>query len=162
MDTMPQDTKQDRSHSEGAMTDRIASDPRPSTRPRRGAWRTSKGIGTCAVALVALLALAVSGCGSTTTTTTSAENASAVTVALTSPTSGSVIAADQVIVRGTVSPANATVQVQGQPAAVGIGVFTGTATLHGSKTTIDVSAAPPGPSRIRPPSWSPANRPVER
>jgi Glucodextranase, domain B len=96
--------------------------------------------------VVALFALMSSGCGSTatTTTTTSAEGASAVTVALTSPTSGSVIAADQVIVRGTVSPANAVVQVQGQPATVGNGVFTGTATLHGGKTTIDVIGSAPG------------------
>jgi hypothetical protein len=47
-------------------------------------------------------------------------------------------------VRGTVSPANATVQVQGQPAAVGNGIFTGTATLHGGKTTIDVIGSAPG------------------
>jgi heat shock protein HslJ len=144
MDSTPQYTKQDRFHSEGAMTDRPASDSQPSTSPPRSIRRTSKAIGLGATAAVALLALALSGCGSTTTTTTSAENASAVTVALTSPTGGSVIAADQVIVRGTVSPANATVQVQGQPAAVGNGVFTGTATLHGGKTTIDVIGSAPG------------------
>jgi heat shock protein HslJ len=144
MDSTPQYTKQDRFHSEGAMTDRPASDSQPSTSPPRSIRRTSKAIGLGATAAVALLALALSGCGSTTTTTTSAENASAVTVALTSPTGGSVIAADQVIVRGTVSPANATVQVQGQPAAVGNGVFTGTATLHDGKTTIDVIGSAPG------------------
>jgi heat shock protein HslJ len=145
MDSTPQHTKPGCDHSEQAVTNRTALDIQPSTRPHRVARRTSKAIGLGATAAVALLALALSGCGSTTTTTTtSAENASAVTVALTSPTSGSVIAADQVIVRGTVSPANATVQVQGQPAAVGNGVFTGTATLHGGKTTIDVIGSAPG------------------
>jgi hypothetical protein len=144
MDTTPQYTQPDRNHSEQLRPDRTASGLRPSRSPRRGPWRTSKAIGLGATAAVALLALAVSGCGSTTTTTTSAENASAVTVALTSPSSGSVIAADQVIVRGTVSPSNAIVQVQGQPAAVGNGVFTSTATLHGGKTTIDVIGSAPG------------------
>ena len=144
MDTTPQHTQPDHNHSEQLTTDQTASGLQLSRRPRRGARRTSKAIGLSAAAGAALLALACSGCGSTTTTTTSAENASAVTVALTSPTSGSVIAADQVIVRGTVSPANAAVQVQGQPAAVGNGVFTGTATLHGGKTTIDVIGSAPG------------------
>ena len=144
MDTTPQHTQPNHNHSEQLTADQTASGPGPSTRPRRGIRRTSKAIGLGAAAAVALLALVISGCGSTTTTTTSAESASAVTVALTSPTSGSVIAADQVIVRGTVSPANAVVQVQGQPAAVGNGVFTGTATLHGGKTTIDVIGSAPG------------------
>jgi heat shock protein HslJ len=144
MDSMPRDTQPGCNHSKQAVATRTAPGIQPSTRPRRGVRRTSKAIGLGAGTAVALLALAISGCGSTTTTTTSAENASAVTVALTSPTSGSVIAANQVIVRGTVSPANATVQVQGQPAAVGNGVFTGTATLHGGKTTIDVIGSAPG------------------
>ncbi len=145
MDTTPQHTQPDHNHSKQLTTDQTGPGLRLPTRPRRSARRTSKAIGLGAGAAVALLALAISGCGSTTTTTTtSAENASAVTVALTSPTGGSVIAADQVIVRGTVSPANATVQVQGQPAAVGNGVFTGTATLHGGKTTIDVIGSAPG------------------
>lgn len=50
--------------------DRTASGLRPSTRPHRGAPRTSKMIGLCATAAVALLALAVSGCGSTIMTRT--------------------------------------------------------------------------------------------
>ena len=96
---------------------------------------------------VMALALGVSGCGSSTTTTTSTTSAAAsgtVTVTVTSPTSGTVIAADSVTVRGTVTPTNAVVQIQGQPAAVGNGVFTGTATLHGGKTTIDVVGSAPG------------------
>ena len=96
---------------------------------------------------LAALTVGIAGCGSTTTTTTSTTGTSAsgsVTVTVTSPTSGTVIAADNVTVRGTVSPTNAVVQIQGQPAAVGNGVFTGTATLHGGKTTIDVVASASG------------------
>jgi Glucodextranase, domain B len=99
------------------------------------------------VAVAAALAVAVAGCGSTTTTTTtttSAAGSGAVTIVVTSPTSGSVIAAENVTIRGTVNPPNAVVQIQGQPAAVGNGVFTGTATLHGGKTTIDVVGSAPG------------------
>jgi heat shock protein HslJ len=144
MSTAPEHIHAAGDYAEQLTADQIASGLGQSTRPRRSARRTSKATGLGAAAAIALLALAISGCGSTTTTTTSAENARAVTVALTSPTSGSVIAADQVIVRGTVSPANAVVQVQGQPAAVGNGVFTGTATLHGGKTTIDVIGSAPG------------------
>lgn len=95
----------------------------------------------------AILAGTVGGCGSTASST-----ASVVSVVVTSPTDGSVIAADHVTVRGTVDPANAIVQIQGQPAAVGNGVFTGTAALHGGKTTIDVigsaSSAAPGSTHI--------------
>jgi Glucodextranase, domain B len=140
----PQHTQPSRDHSEQSVSDGTEFGPGSTTHPRRCTRRASKAIGVCAAAAVALMALVSSGCGSTTTTTTSAVGAGAVTVALTSPTSGSVIAADHVTVRGTVSPANATVQVQGQPAAVGNGVFTGTATLHGGKTTIDVIGSAPG------------------
>jgi hypothetical protein len=55
-----------------------------------------------------------------------------------------VIAGNTVVVRGTVSPANATVLIQGQPAASGNGVFTGTAELQSGKTTIDVVGSAPG------------------
>jgi hypothetical protein len=91
-----------------------------------------KGLGI--IGVIAVLAFA--GCGSTTTTTTT--TGGEVSVAVTSPTSGSVIAGTSVTVRGTVSPPTASVQVQGKPAAVGNGVFTGNAELHGGKTTIDV------------------------
>jgi Glucodextranase, domain B len=96
------------------------------------------------VAIIATLGLAVTGCGSTTSTTTSTVGSGAVSVVVVAPTGGSVIAASNVTVRGTVDPANATVQIQGQPAAVGNGVFTGTATLHPGKTTIDVIGSAPG------------------
>lgn len=86
------------------------------------------------IGLVGLLFLA--GCGSTTTTTTT--TGGEVSVVVTSPTSGTVIAGTNVTVRGTVSPPSASVQVQGKPAAVGNGVFTGAAELRDGKTTIDV------------------------
>jgi hypothetical protein len=85
----------------------------------------------------------LSACGGSTTTTTTTTGGE-VTVIVTSPTSGSVIAGNNVTVRGTVSPANATVQVQGKPAAVGNGVFTAAAELHGGKTTIDVIGSATG------------------
>ncbi|HUB35248.1 MAG TPA: hypothetical protein VL972_00350 [Solirubrobacteraceae bacterium] len=109
-------------------------------------WPLRIGVALAAAAIIAagLFVAISSGLGtSTTTITTAADQGNVVTVAVTAPTSNSVIAADQVTVRGTVSPADATVQVQGQPAAVGNGVFTGTATLHGGKTTIDVIASAP-------------------
>lgn len=84
----------------------------------------------------------MAACGTTTTTTTT--TGGEVSVSVTSPTSGSVIAGSSVTVRGTVSPANASVQVQGKPAAVGNGVFTGTAELHGGRTTIDVIGSSSG------------------
>jgi hypothetical protein len=97
-----------------------------------------------ALASIAVLATAIAGCGSSSTTTTNSADSDAVTVTVTSPTSGTVINADNVTVRGTVTPTNAVVQIQGQPVAVGNGVFTGTATLHAGKTTIDVIGSAPG------------------
>jgi hypothetical protein len=100
-----------------------------------------------AVVLVILVAsLAIAGCGSTTTTISNAAATSprAVSVVVTSPTSGSVISADSVVVRGTVDPPSATVQVQGRAAAVGNGIFSATANLHGGRTTIDVIGSSPG------------------
>jgi hypothetical protein len=94
-----------------------------------------------AAAIIGITGL-LAGCGSSTTVETVA--ARVVTVVVTSPTSGSVIASNSVVVRGTVTPANATVQVAGQPAVVGNGVFEGTAALHSGKTTIDVIGSASG------------------
>lgn len=94
------------------------------------------------MAIAALSALGLTACGSTTTTTTT--TGGEVSVIVTSPTSGSVIAGNSVTVRGTVSPPAATVQVQGKPAAVGNGVFTAAAELHGGRTTIDVIGSAQG------------------
>ncbi len=101
-----------------------------------------------AVGLSAIaVAVAFAGCGGTSVTTTSTEAAQVVTLTVLSPPNGSVINANSVTVRGTVSPANATVEVAGQPAAVGNGVFTASANLQVGKTTIDVigSAADKSP-----------------
>jgi hypothetical protein len=105
----------------------------------------------CAAVIAALVGLGVLGCGSASTKKAST-TLGAVSVNVTSPTSGSVIAADKVTIRGTVSPTNAVVQIQGKPAAVGNGVFTGTASLHGGKTTIDIigsaAGATPGSTNL--------------
>ena len=52
--------------------------------------------------------------------------------------------ADRVTVRGTVTPPDATVQIVGQPAQVGNGVFTGSVALHRGANTIDVVASAAG------------------
>ena len=96
------------------------------------------------LAAVVLFAVVSSGFGSTGTSSKPTAVPGQVSVSVTAPTSNSVIASDRVLVRGTVVPANADVEIQGKPAAVGDGVFTGTATLHGGKTTIDVVGSYPG------------------
>ena len=106
--------------------------------------RVSRLAAAAALAGAGLLALLGAGCGSTTVTEARATIPTAVTVTLTSPARGSVVTADRVTVRGTVTPADAVVQIQGQPAAVGNGVFTGTATVHAGATTIDVIGSAPG------------------
>lgn len=108
--------------------------------------RRSKLAGLAASSgIIVLVAASLSGCGSTAQTISdaAATTTAPIAVVVTSPTGGSVIAANSVVVRGTVDPSNAAVEVQGKPAAVGNGVFTGTATLHGGKTTIDVIASAP-------------------
>jgi Glucodextranase, domain B len=103
--------------------------------------------GKKAIGLLLLVAMTsgVIGCGSSTTTTTTTSAADGtVSVTVSSPTSGTVMASSNVTVRGTVDPPNATVQVQGKPAAVGNGVFTGSAELHSGKTTIDVIGSAQG------------------
>jgi hypothetical protein len=142
MFSTPNNTQQGDDRSEQSLPAQAGFGPGSSARPR-WAVRIAGALGVCAALSAALFVVVSSGLGSTTTTIAS-DQLKAVTVAVTAPTSNSVIAADQVTVRGTVSPANATVQVQGQPAAVGNGVFTGTATLHGGKTTIDVIGSAPG------------------
>ena len=113
-----------------------------------GARRRGRNIlaagGAVALAAVALFAVVSSGFGSTGTSSKPVAVPGQVSVSVTAPTSNSVIASDRVLVRGTVVPANANVEIQGKPAVVGDGVFTGTATLHGGKTTIDVVGSYPG------------------
>jgi hypothetical protein len=123
-----------------------------SDKPRqRRTWKAAVG----AVVAIPALALASTGCGTTPAATPAAAVATApklVKVALLSPSAGTVTSAGRVTVRGTVSPANALVLVQGRQAAVGNGVFTATATVHRGRTTIDViataSGATPGSTRV--------------
>lgn len=96
------------------------------------------------VAVVSLAAL--SGCLGSTSTSTTTVAAQPVVVQVASPSNGAVINASSVAIRGTVSPTNAVVQIAGQPAAVGNGVFTGSASLQQGKNTIDVIASAPGRS----------------
>jgi hypothetical protein len=92
----------------------------------------------------AALAFAATGCGTAANHATSPPVPQDVRLMLTTPASAVRTSADRIAVRGTVSPANAIVQIQGRPAAVGNGVFTGTATVHRGKTTVDVVASAPG------------------
>lgn len=92
----------------------------------------------------AALAFVATGCGTATNHATNAPQPQDVRLTLTTPTTGLRTSADRIAVRGTVSPPNATVQIQGRPAAVGNGVFTGTATVHSGRTTVDVVASAPG------------------
>jgi hypothetical protein len=94
------------------------------------------------LAALMLGAVGLGGCGSSTSTTAAASGAVALNV--TAPSSGSVVNADNVTVRGTVTPTDATVQVEGHPAPAGNGVFVGTAAVHGGANTIDVIASAPG------------------
>jgi hypothetical protein len=125
--------------------------PKQSFQPRkRRTWKTAAG----AVVAIPALALASTGCGTTPVETPAAVATAPkiVKVALLSPSAGTVTSAGRVTVRGTVSPANAMVLVQGRPAAVGNGVFTAMATVHRGRTTIDVIAtaggAAPGSTRV--------------
>src|ERR1700692_2553741 len=108
----------------------------------RGRLIALGGIGAAALSVAVVAALSVFGAPSAASTSASAPTA--ITLAVTSPTGGSVIASDQVTVRGTVTPRDATVTVQSHAAAVGDGVFTGSADLHAGRTTIDVIASAPG------------------
>jgi hypothetical protein len=71
---------------------------------------------------------------------------------LVTPDGGTVTSSGHVTVRGTVSPPGASVVVQGRPATVRDGIFTGQARLHRGRTTIDVmasaDAAAPGAASV--------------
>jgi Glucodextranase, domain B len=89
-----------------------------------------------------VVVMALGGCGSSATKTTAGGGAVALNV--TSPSSGTVVSADNVTVRGTVAPGNASVQIQGQAASVGNGVFVGNASIHNGTNTIDIIASAHG------------------
>jgi len=89
-----------------------------------------------------MVIMALAGCGSSATKTPSGGGAVALNV--TSPASGTVVSADNVTVHGTVTPGNASVQIQGQAASVGNGVFAGNASIHSGTNTIDIIASAHG------------------
>lgn len=87
------------------------------------------------------LVLTTAGCGSSGSKTTSA---STITVHVTAPADGSTVRTDRITVRGTVTPPGAAVQVVGESAQVGNGVFTTSVALHAGRNTIDVVASAAG------------------
>jgi hypothetical protein len=87
------------------------------------------------IVAVAVLSSGVAGCGSSKTASSS------VSIQITAPRDGGSVRADRVTVRGTVTPSDAAVQILGQPAQVGNGVFTGSVALHSGANTIDVVAS---------------------
>lgn len=66
-----------------------------------------------------------------------------VVVKLTSPSDAKLVRVDTVQVRGTVSPGNASVQVDGQDATVHDGRFTADVRLRGGANVIDATATAP-------------------
>jgi len=102
--------------------------------------------GSIVAALALALALGMTACGSSdesAATTTEPTDAS-VNLQITAPADGSSMRADRVTVRGTVTPPTAAVQISGQPAQVGNGVFTGSVALQRGSNTIDVVASTAG------------------
>lgn len=96
------------------------------------------------VIAVFVLPLGTAACGSSDKSAQTAPTSSSVKVQVTAPVDGSSMRADRVTVRGTVAPSDATVQIVGQSAQVGNGVFTGSVALHPGSNTIDVVASAAG------------------
>jgi hypothetical protein len=92
-----------------------------------------------ALAVAGVLSLGIGGCGGS-----KKAASSNVTLQIVAPRDGTSLRADRVTVRGTVSSPDATVQILGQPAQVGNGVFTGSVALHPGSNTIDVVASAAG------------------
>jgi len=99
-------------------------------------------LGMRVVLLVAagLLSFVIAACGGSQTT----GGNTSVKLEITAPADGTSVRADRVAVRGTVTPADATVQILGRPAQVGNGVFAGSVPVHRGANTIDVVASAPG------------------
>jgi hypothetical protein len=107
----------------------------------------SQGLRAAIVAAAIGCAFVVAGCGSggtKPTTTNSASSNGPVSITVTSPTSGSVVGAESVTVRGTVTPATAKVEINGHAAAAGNGAFAGVASLHPGQNMLNVIASAPG------------------
>jgi hypothetical protein len=87
-----------------------------------------------------LLSVTVAACGS------SKKTPPHIAVNVTAPADGSTVRASRVTVRGTVTPPDANVQVVGQAAQVGNGVFTASVPLSPGSNKIDVVATESGSS----------------
>jgi hypothetical protein len=114
-----------------------------------------------------VVALGMAACSGSDESEQSAETTpppSNVTVQITAPADGSSLRADRVTVRGTVDPPDAAVQISGQPAQVGNGVFTRSVALRRGANTIDVvaSAAGAAPASETITVTRPAPRPAKR
>jgi hypothetical protein len=76
--------------------------------------------------------------------TKTASTASTVALDVSSPVSGSVVSAEDITVHGTVTPSDASVEIQGRSAPAGSGAFAGNVTIHNGINTIDIIASAPG------------------
>ena len=92
------------------------------------------------MALLLAAGLALSACGETPRPTTEPR----VKLKLNLPDDGRSIRDDAVLVRGTVTPADATVQIAGHTASVDGGQFSLTVSLDPGGNVIDVAATAPG------------------
>jgi hypothetical protein len=101
-----------------------------------------RSCGSVVVSLVVVLGMAA--CGGSDEGANTATTASSVNVQVTAPTDGSSLRANRVTVRGTVTPPDANVQIVGQAAQVGNGVFTASVPLRQGSNTIDVVASAAG------------------
>lgn len=87
---------------------------------------------------VVLVAVVVIGCGS------SSDKKSPASVRITAPEDGATVKSQRVTIRGTVTPADATVQAVGQSAQVTNGVFTASVRLNKGDNRVDVTATASG------------------
>jgi beta-lactam-binding protein with PASTA domain len=92
------------------------------------------------LALLLIAAFALSGCGEQPAPATEPR----VKLKLTAPDDGSTTFDERIVVRGTVTPANAAVRVAGTDAAVEAGQFSAEVELDPGGNVIDVTAAAPG------------------
>jgi len=110
----------------------------------RSARQPGLSAGRLFVASAVVLTLASTACGGSSDDAQSTTAASGVRIQIIAPADGSSIRADRVTVRGTVTPPDATVQILGQAAQVGNGVFNRSVPLHRGSNSIDVVASTSG------------------
>jgi len=96
------------------------------------------------LALILAAGLLVAGCGGDGNAKAKATATPKVTIKLTAPDDAGLLRAESVEVRGSVSPADATVRVAGEEADVAGGEFRAEVPLHPGNNVIDISASSPG------------------